>query len=89
MNVLSLQVFVSLMLVLSAVVALVYSVRQGDHEHADRLSLLPLDDDDAPPAAPSRTAFPSIPAVPAAAAAPAALRPAPSPSQQTNPNKGD
>ncbi len=45
MNVLGLQVFVSLMLVLGAVAALVYSVRLADHEHADRLSLLPLDDD--------------------------------------------
>ena len=46
MNVLALQVFVSLMLVAGAVVALLYSVKQADHEHADRLSLLPLDDDD-------------------------------------------
>jgi len=45
MNVLGLQVFVSLMLVLGAVVALIYSVLLADHEHADRLSLLPLDDD--------------------------------------------
>jgi hypothetical protein len=55
MNVLGLQVFVSLMLVLGAVAALVYSVRLADHEHADRLSLLPLEDDArnacAPPAA--------------------------------------
>jgi nitrogen fixation-related uncharacterized protein len=71
MNVLSLQVFVSLMLVLSAVVALLYSVKQGDHEHADRLSLLPLDDDDA---------------TPPLSAAP---QPASSPSQKTNPNKGE
>lgn len=47
MNVLTLQVFVSLMLVAGSVAALVYSVRLADHEHADRLSLLPLDDDDA------------------------------------------
>ena len=45
MNVLLLQVFVSLMLVLSAVLALLYSVKQADHENADRLSLLPLEDD--------------------------------------------
>jgi hypothetical protein len=51
MNVLALQVFVSLMLVAGAVVALLYSVRQADHEHADRLSLLPLEDDDQPPSA--------------------------------------
>jgi len=46
MSVLSLQVFVSLMLVLAAVVGLLYSVKQADHEHADRLSLLPLEDDE-------------------------------------------
>lgn len=48
MSVLPLQVFVSLMLVVAAVVALAYSLKQGDHEHADRLSLLPLEDDTAP-----------------------------------------
>jgi hypothetical protein len=55
MNVLGLQVFVSLMLVLGSVVALLYSVRQGDHEHSDRLSLLPLEEDDGKktPAAPA------------------------------------
>ena len=46
MNVLVLQVFVSLMLVVLAVVGLLYSVKHGDHEHADRLSILPLDDDE-------------------------------------------
>jgi len=46
MNVLALQVFVSLMLVVGAVVALLYSVKQADHEHADRLSLLPLEEDE-------------------------------------------
>lgn len=45
MNVLALQVFVSLMLVAGALIALLYSVKQGDHEHAERLSLLPLEDD--------------------------------------------
>jgi hypothetical protein len=48
MSVLPLQVFVSLMLVVSAVVALAYSLKLSDHEHADRLSLLPLEDDCAP-----------------------------------------
>ncbi len=50
MNVLVLPVFVSLVLVAGAVLALLYSVKQGDHEHAERLSLLPLEDDasDAP-----------------------------------------
>ena len=48
MNVLLLQVFVSLMLVLGSVLALLYSVKQADHEHSDRLSLLPLEDDYVP-----------------------------------------
>jgi nitrogen fixation-related uncharacterized protein len=56
MNVLYLQVFVSLMLVASAVLALLYSVKQADHEHSDRLSLLPLEPDETHP----------IPAAPAA-----------------------
>jgi hypothetical protein len=50
MNVLVLQVFVSLMLVVSSVLLFAYSVRHRDHEHADRLSLIPLEDDSAPPA---------------------------------------
>jgi hypothetical protein len=45
-SVLSLQVFVSLMLVLGSVVLLLISVRLGDHEHGDRLTLMPLEDDD-------------------------------------------
>jgi hypothetical protein len=54
-----LQVFVSLMLVAGALVLFAYSVRHRDHEHADRLSLFPLEDDAprpvTPPAAPSPT----------------------------------
>lgn len=50
MNVLVLQVFVSLMLVVGSVLLFLYSVRQRDHEHADRLSLFPLEDDSARPA---------------------------------------
>jgi hypothetical protein len=45
MNVMLLQVFVSLMLVAGSLVLFVHSVRQRDHEHADRLSLAPLEDD--------------------------------------------
>jgi hypothetical protein len=52
MNVVVLQVFVSLMLVASSVVLFLVSVRQRDHEHADRLSLIPLEDDAAAPASP-------------------------------------
>ncbi len=59
MNVLVLQVFVSLMLVASSVLLFVYSVRHRDHEHADRLSLFPLEDDNARPAPPSPPPSPS------------------------------
>jgi hypothetical protein len=45
MNVVALQVFVSLMLVAGSVVLFVHSIRQRDHEHADRLALAPLEDD--------------------------------------------
>ena len=47
MNVIPLLVVCSLALAAAGVALFVYSVRQGDHEHADRLSLLPLLDDDA------------------------------------------
>ena len=50
MSVVVLQVFVSLMLVASSVLLFLVSVRQRDHEHADRLSLIPLEDDAASPA---------------------------------------
>lgn len=46
MNVIVLQVFVSLALVAFGVALFVVSVRQKDHEHGDRLSLLPLEDDE-------------------------------------------
>jgi hypothetical protein len=49
-EVLILQVFVSLMLVVGSLVLFAHSMRQRDHEHADRLSLLPIADDDARPA---------------------------------------
>ncbi len=54
MSVVVLQVFVSLMLVASSVVLFLVSVRQRDHEHADRLSLMPLEDEPSTvPAAPA------------------------------------
>jgi hypothetical protein len=46
MDVVILQLFVSLLLVAGSVVMLAYSVKQADHEHADRLSLLPMESDD-------------------------------------------
>lgn len=60
MNVMILQVFVSLMLVLSSVVLFVFTVKSRTFEHADRLSLTPLENDDvvsgsAPPPASTTT----------------------------------
>ena len=46
MAVLILQVFVSLVLVAGSLLLFGVSVRNRDHEHADRLSLLPMADDD-------------------------------------------
>jgi nitrogen fixation-related uncharacterized protein len=46
MEILVVQIFVSLLLVVGGVLALAYSVKQADHEHADRLSILPLEDDE-------------------------------------------
>ena len=45
MSVLVLQLFVSLALVAFGVALLIVSIRQGDPDHADRLSLTPLEDD--------------------------------------------
>jgi hypothetical protein len=45
MAVVSLQVFVSVILVLGSAILYAVSVKQGDSEHADRLSLLPLEDE--------------------------------------------
>lgn len=59
MSVLVLQVFVSLMLVAGAVLLFAFSVRHRDYEHADRLSLFPLEDDSARPAQPPRPPSPS------------------------------
>lgn len=50
MNVIVLQVFVSLMLVAGSVLLFITSIKNRDHEHADRLALFPLENDD-----PSRT----------------------------------
>lgn len=47
MNVMVLQIFVSLMLVVGSLVLLAISIKQDDHEHADRLSLLPFEKDEA------------------------------------------
>lgn len=44
MEIVTLQVFVSLMLVLGSVVLFGFTCRQRDFEHADRLALLPLEE---------------------------------------------
>jgi len=49
MEVLGLQIFVSLMLVLGAVLLFAWSAKQRDHEHNDRLALLPLENDSTSP----------------------------------------
>jgi nitrogen fixation-related uncharacterized protein len=45
-TVVPLLVLCSLLLAAIGVAMFVYSTRQGDHDHADRLSLLPLEDDE-------------------------------------------
>ena len=45
MEVLSLQIFVSLVLVLGSILLFAYAARGRDQDHADRLALLPLADD--------------------------------------------
>ncbi len=45
MEVLALEVFVSLMLVVGALLLFAFTCRQRDFDHADRLALLPLDDE--------------------------------------------
>ncbi|MBW1761694.1 MAG: cbb3-type cytochrome oxidase assembly protein CcoS [Deltaproteobacteria bacterium] len=45
MEILILLIFVSVILVGAAVAFFVWTVRQGTFDHADRLALLPLDDE--------------------------------------------
>jgi hypothetical protein len=45
MEILILQVFVSLMLVIGSVLLFLFTAQQRDFDHADRLALLPVDDD--------------------------------------------
>ncbi len=46
MDVLTVTIFVSLVLVVTGVGLFIWRLRGGDFEHGDRLSLLPLNDDD-------------------------------------------
>lgn len=45
MEVIVLQVFVSLALVVGSLILFTFSVKQRDHEHAGRLALLPLEEE--------------------------------------------
>ena len=45
MEVLILQVFVSLLLVVGSIVLFVFTCRSRTFDHADRLALLPVEDD--------------------------------------------
>jgi hypothetical protein len=55
-EVVTLQVFVSLMLVVGSVLLFAFTCRQRDFEHADRLALLPLEESARPgPANPDRS----------------------------------
>ena len=45
MNVVPLMVFVSLVLVAGSLLLFGHSMFRKDHQHADRLALLPLEDD--------------------------------------------
>ncbi len=45
MEVLTLQVFVSLMLVIGSIILFLFTWRQRDFDHADRLALLPLEEE--------------------------------------------
>ncbi|MBI5542565.1 MAG: cbb3-type cytochrome oxidase assembly protein CcoS [Deltaproteobacteria bacterium] len=48
MNILIVLSFISLVLVGLALLSFLYSVRSGDQDHAERLSLLPLETDEPP-----------------------------------------
>jgi hypothetical protein len=43
-EILIMQVFVSLLLVVGSVLLFLFTARQRDFEHSDRLALLPVDD---------------------------------------------
>ena len=46
MDILILQVFVSLLLVVSSVILFGFTCRQRSFDHSDRLALLPVEDDE-------------------------------------------
>lgn len=60
MNALVLQVFVSLVLVVSSLVLWLFTHRARDLDHTDRLSLLPLEDELTTPPRARRSPHPPI-----------------------------
>ena len=54
-DVLTLQIFVSLALVAGAVLLFAFSVKERDHEESHRMALFPLDSDEGGPAARTRS----------------------------------
>ncbi len=59
MEVVTLQVFVSLMLVVGSVLLFAFTCRQRDFDHVDRLALLPLEDGPDPKPSPEQHKEPS------------------------------
>ena len=59
MDILILQVFVSLILVVGSVILFGFTCRQRSFEHVDRLALLPMEDDPPSPVPTSNTRDPS------------------------------
>jgi hypothetical protein len=51
-------VFIGVCLVAAALIFFASRIRQGDFEHGDRLSLLPLESDDATPHSPQPSTVP-------------------------------
>jgi hypothetical protein len=76
MSIIPLLMFCSLLLVAGSIVMFVWSSRQGDCHHSDRLCLLPLEDDDARPAPPGPAASPDSDGPPAPSSPPVPATPA-------------
>lgn len=72
MSIIPLLLFCSLLLVAGSIVLFVFSARQGDCHEADRLCLLPLEDDPPPvrpTAAAGSRAAPPVPPAPSTSSA--------------------
>jgi len=59
MDILIMQVFVSLGLVLGSILLFLFTAKQRDFDHADRLALLPITDDDSASSASKSTLNPN------------------------------